>query len=206
MFSRRLVTVATCMAVFAALISATACGSTTSVSSTATVPSPTSASTATSTTSTAASATTSDTAASTSGTVAFSDGSSTTLAPELQKYLDAMNAFGDTFSNAPDNSFLKITDPTTATAADIKRADDASIFSHKAQDQLLAIKAPALVAALHGKVVSAFQTEVTTMDEFIGALKSKDAAKMKSAHDALVQQADDLTTLVNQVMAAAGGQ
>jgi hypothetical protein len=55
-------------------------------------------------------------------------------------------------------------------------------------------------------VVSAFQAEVKTMDEFISALESKDATKMKSAHDALVKQADDLTALLNQVMAAAGGQ
>ena len=204
MRSRGLVIVVTCVAVFAVLIGATACGSSTSVSSTTMVPSSTTAAMAT--TSTVASATTSDTAASTDSTAASSAGSSTTLAPELQQYLDAMNTFGDAFSNAPDSSFLKITDPTTATAADVKQADDASAFSHKAQDQLLAIEPPALVAALHSKVVSAFQTEVKTMDEFIGALKSKDGAKMKSAHDALVQQADELTTLVNQVMAAAGGQ
>ena len=206
MFPRRLVTVVTCLAVVAGLVGATACGSSTSVSSTKTVPSPTTAPTATSSTSSAGSATTSDTVASTSSTATSSAGSSTTLAQELQKYLDAMNAFGDAFSNAPDNSFLSITDPATATAADIKQADVASTFSHKAQAQLLAIKSPAVVAALHGKVVTAFQAEVKTMDEFITALKSKDAATMKSVHATLVQQADDLTTLLNQVMAAAGGQ
>ena len=157
----------------------------------------TSTTTSTETSTTAAASTTSS-----SGTTA----SSTASGSELQQYLTAIGAWGTAFDNAPDTSFLKITDPNAATAADIKQADDASTFIHKVQDQLLAIKAPALVTALHNKVVSAFQAEVTTMDEFIGALKSKDAAKMKSAHDTLAQQGSDLTTLVNQLMAAAGGQ
>jgi hypothetical protein len=131
---------------------------------------------------------------------------STASAAEVQQYLTAIGAWGTAFDNAPDTSFLKITDPTAATAADLKQADDASTFIHKVQDQLLAIKPPAQLTALHNATVSAFQAEVTTMDEFISALKAKDAAKMKSAHDTLAQQGSDLTTLVNRLMAAAGGQ
>jgi hypothetical protein len=198
MNKRLLATIIVCAAVTALLIGAVGCGSGTAATTTAAQPTVTTAAMVSSTTmSTVAPPTTSS-----SGVTA----SSTDSAAELLQYLTAIGAWGTAFANAPDTSFLKITDPTAATAADITQADDASTFIHKVQDQLLAIKPPAQLAALHNKVVSAFQAEVTTMDEFISALKSKDAAKMKSVHDTLAQQGSDLTTLVNQLMAAAGGQ
>jgi hypothetical protein len=200
MNKRLLATIIVCAAVTALFIGA--CGSGTAATTTTVQPTTTTTAVATSTTaSTVAPATTSSSGATASSTV-----SSTASAAELQQYVTAIGAWGTAFDNAPDTSFLKITDPSAATAADIKQADDASTFIHKVQDQLLAIKPPAQLAALHNMVVSAFQAEVKTMDEFISALKSKDAAKMKSAHDTLTQQGSDLTTLMNQLMAAAGGQ
>lgn len=164
---------------------------------------PTTTGAATSTTTTAG---TSTTAAASTTSSSSATTSSTASVEEVQQYLTAIGSWGAAFNNAPDTSFLKITDPNAATAAVIKQADDASAFIHKVESQLLAIKPPAQLAALHTKVVSAFQAEVTAMDDFISALKSKDAAKMKSAHDMGVQQRDSLTSLVDQLMAAVGGQ
>jgi hypothetical protein len=178
------------------------CGAATSTTTTTALPTTTTAAPTTTTTI----ATTTTTAAPTTTTTAISTASSTVSAAELQQYAAALTAWGAAFDNPPDTSFMNITDPTTATAADIAQADTASTFIHKIQDQLAAIKPPAQLAAVHNKMVSAFQTEVASMDEFITALKSKDAAKMKSAHDAGVQHANDLTPLLNELMAAIGGQ
>ena len=184
-------------AVTALLMGAVGCGSGAVATTTTAQPITTTTAMAVATTSTVAPTTTSN-----SDTTAPSTGTAT----EIQQYLTAIGAWGTAFNNAPETSFLKITDPTVVTAADIKQADDASVFIHKVQEQLLAIKPPAQLAALHNAVVSAFQAEVTTMDEFIGALKSKDAAGMKSAAATLAQQGSDLTSVISQLMAAAGGQ
>ena len=196
MSKRLLATIVVCAAVTTLVIGAVGCGSGTGATTTTVQPTSTTAAMATSTT-TSAPATTSI-----PGTTA----SSTASSPELLQYVAALTAWGTAFDTAPETTFLKITDPSAATAADLTQADAASAFIHKVQDQLLAIKPPAQLATLHNKVVSAFQAEVKTMDEFISALKSKDAAKMKSAADTLNQQGSALTDLVNQLMAGAGGQ
>ena len=171
MNKRLLATVIVCAAVTAVFIGAVGCGSGTAATTTTAQPTITTTAMVTSTTT---STVTPPTTSSPGATASPTDS-----AAELLQYLTAIGAWGTAFDNAPDTSFLKITDPSAATAADIKQADEASTFIHKVQDQLLAIKPPAQLAALHNKVVSAFQAEVTTMDEFISALKSKDAAKMK---------------------------
>jgi len=196
MSSRRLVIVLGCIAVAVILVGATACGSSTSGSSTTTVPFPTTVSTGPSTTSTAAAVSTSEAGTAPSSTssssAVTSTASSVALTPELQAYANELEAFVSAFDSAPDTSFLRITDPAAATAADIQQADTASTFVHKLLDQLVAIKPPAQVAALHTKLVGVFQAEVKAMDDFISALKNKDAAAMKIATDKGKQASADL--------------
>jgi hypothetical protein len=209
MCGRRFVVVLTCMAVIAVLVGVTACGSSTSSTSTTTIPSSTTVSTAASATSSAASVSTSEAGtvpSSTSSSIAVtSTASSVALTPELQKYEDEMNAIGDALDTAPDTGFLSITDPTAATAADIQQADAVSALLHKLQDQLLAIKPPAQLADLHNKFVSAFAAELKTMDDWISALKNKDAATMKAASETILKTGTELQQSASQLAAAAGG-
>jgi hypothetical protein len=123
---------------------------------------------------------------------------------ELQAYIDQMAAFAQAFSNSPATSFLKITDPSTATAADLQQADAASAFVHKLLDQLQAIKPPAVIAARHDQFVALFRSEVQNMDDFIAALKAKDAVKMRTAYDALTQEAGNVATMLTQLLQASG--
>jgi hypothetical protein len=129
-----------------------------------------------------------------------------TATPETQAYVTAFTAFMGAFANAPDTSFLNITDPATATAADLKAADEASTFIHRLLDRLNAMKPPAQVKSLHDSFAQVFKGEVATMDEFIKALKDKDAAKMKTAHDALIQNVSQIEPVLTQIGTALGLQ
>ena len=123
---------------------------------------------------------------------------------EVQAYIDAITAFGEAFATSPDTSFLSITDPAAATADDLQKADAASAFAHKLLTQLQAITPPAVAATLHQQLVTLYQGEVKNLDDFIAALKAKDAAAMTTAHAALLQDADKFAPLLTQLTSASG--
>ncbi len=194
-------TVSVLAAIIAALaVALAACGST-AASTTSLAPATTEP---TALTTTSAAVSTSVTTSPDGSSTTVSGGSAGIPTAELQVYLDAMGSFAQAFATGPDTSFLNITDPSTATAADSQQADAASAFAHKLQDQLLAIQAPAVVAALHNEFVSFFQAEVKSMDDFIAALKAKDAARMKTAHDALAQQVENIGPVLTQLLSVPG--
>jgi hypothetical protein len=199
-----------CVAAIVMLVALTGCGSTISTTTTA-APAPTSSTAVTSTTAgptsttaTVPSSVSTSVTAPAETTTSSSAGSAVT--PEMQAYTAAMTAFMDAFDTAPDTSFLDITDPATATAADLKAADEASTFIHRLQDQLDAMKPPAQVKSLHDSFVQVIKGEVASMDDFINALKDKDAAKMKTAHDALVQNVAQMEPVLTQLGLALGMQ
>jgi hypothetical protein len=207
----RKVTVAlVCVVALVMLVGLTACGSTISTTTTA---GPAAASSTTGPSTTAGPASTTATVPSSAGTsvtaptgTTTSSSAASTLTPEMQTYLTAFTAFVGAFDNAPDTSFLDITDPATATAVDLRAADEASAFIHGLLGQLDAMKPPAQVKSLHDSFVHVIKGEVATMDDFIKALKDKDPARMKTAHDALVQNVAQMEPVLTQLGAALGMQ
>jgi hypothetical protein len=195
MRSHKILSSAACVVAIVMLVGLMACGSPTSATTTAGL-----ASTAASAPSSASTSVT----APAQGTATSSAASAAT--PETQAYITAFTAFMGAFANAPDTSFLNITDPATATAADLKAADEASTFIHRLLDRLDAMKPPAQVKSLHESFVQVFKGEVATMDEFIKALKDKDAARMKTAHDALIQNVSQIEPVLIQIGTALGLQ
>jgi hypothetical protein len=47
-------------------------------------------------------------------------------------------------------------------------------------------------------------SEVKNMDDFIATLKAKDAAAMKTAHDALLEEAQEFEPVLTQLLAQPG--
>jgi hypothetical protein len=216
--SRRRLAIVLTMALVLVLVGAVACGSsastttssaqpesttTTAVSATTTV-----AVSTTSVASSSSSSTESSTSSSGAGTTESTGPSSTTssiaMTPELEKYKTEMTAWATAVQQTPDSAFLKITDPTAATPADIQKADAFSASVRKVLDQLKAIQPPAQVADAHNKLVKVFGDEITAVDDFIKALRNKDAAAMKTASDKGKQLGSELEQLLGQLSSYLG--
>jgi hypothetical protein len=127
--------------------------------------------------------------------------STTTLAmtPDLDVYKTEMTAWGKELTKIPEAAFLSISDPNTATPEDVKQAKDFSAYIHTLLDKLKGIKPPAAISQTHNAFVKAFGDEVKISDDFVNALKKKDAAGMKAATESAGKLDPDLERLSGEL-------
>ena len=170
------------------LLAMVGCGGATATTATQSVTATVAASssttmTAPTTTTTMATTTTTEAATSTTSATGPSTASTIAMTPDVVKYVADFMAWTNAIQGiASQLGGLEMArDVTKISAADLKAAEASVAVVHKFADQLRRIKAPAVVAAVHQKVVAGFDDLVAILDKELRAMRNKDQAGVEAA-------------------------